>query len=80
VSERGSASVMPDSVQVDFHVYPDGHVESARVIGSPSNQTLASCSLQAVTDAQIPPMPPELVSMVPSTGVDFTFTFTFLIP
>ncbi len=79
VNERGGASLMPDSVQVNFHVLPDGRVENARVVGAASNQTLASCSLRAVCDAQIPPMPEELVSAVPSNGVDFTFTFTFLI-
>ncbi len=79
VSERGGASIMPDSVQVNFHVLPDGRVENAHVLGAAANQTLASCSLRAVCDAQIPPMPEELVSTVPGNGVDFTFTFTFFI-
>jgi outer membrane biosynthesis protein TonB len=76
INAQGGASVMPDSVQVNFRVLPDGRVTNVHVIGSPSNQTLASCSLRAVSDAQIPPMPEELISTMPPDGTEVTFTFT----
>jgi outer membrane biosynthesis protein TonB len=79
INERGGGSVMPDSVQVTFRVMPDGRVENAHVIGSPANQTLASCSLRAVCDAQIPPMPEELIPMVPPEGQTITYTFTLFL-
>jgi outer membrane biosynthesis protein TonB len=77
VNQRSGNMLTPDTVQVKFHVRPDGKVEDPRILGVPANETLASCSLQSVIDAKIPPMPQELVSMVPETGMEFTFSFTF---
>ncbi|MBV9673401.1 MAG: energy transducer TonB [Verrucomicrobia bacterium] len=65
------------TVQVRFNVQRNGRVEEARIIGNSSNQTLASCSLQSVLDATIPPMPEEMAPLVPPDGVEFTFSFTF---
>ncbi len=65
------------TVQVRFNVQRDGRVEEARIVGNSSNQTLASCSLQSVIDATIPPMPEEMAPLVPPSGVEFTFSFTF---
>lgn len=77
VSQRSGNMITPDTVQVKFYVRPDGKVEEPRILGAPANQTLASCSLQSVIDAKIPPMPEELVSLVPQDGMEFTFSFTF---
>jgi outer membrane biosynthesis protein TonB len=77
VAQRSGNMLTPDTVQVKFYVRPDGKVEQPRILGAPANETLASCSLQSVIDAKIPPMPQELVSLVPQSGMEFTFSFTF---
>lgn len=65
------------TVQIRFNVFPDGRVKGAKVISNSSTESLASFSLQAVMDAQIPPMPEELVSLVPDSGLQFDFSFSY---
>jgi TonB family protein len=65
------------TVRVEFVVSPTGQVVSARIVSNSSNATLATCSLQSVRDAKIPPMPQELVPLVPNRGLEFTFNFNF---
>jgi TonB family protein len=66
------------TVRIDFKITPSGRVKDARIISNSSNQTFGSVSLQSILDASIPPMPPDLASLVPETGLEFTFSFTQL--
>jgi TonB family protein len=66
------------TVRVEFRILPSGRVKDARIISNSSNQTFGSVSLQSILDASIPPMPPELASLVPDSGLEFTFSFTQL--
>jgi TonB family protein len=66
------------TVRIEFVVSPSGEVVSARVISNSSNETLATCSLQSIRQAKIPPMPQELVPLVPERGLEFTFSFNYL--
>ena len=66
------------TVRVEFKILPSGRVKDARIISNSSNQTFGSVSLRSILDASIPPMPPELASLVPESGLEFTFSFTQL--
>jgi TonB family protein len=66
------------TVRVEFVVSPSGEVVSARVVSNSSNETLATCSLQSIRQAKIPPMPQELVPLVPERGLEFTFSFNYM--
>jgi outer membrane biosynthesis protein TonB len=59
-------------------VSPSGEVVSARVFSNSSNETLATSSLQSVRQAKIPPMPQELIPLVPERGLEFTFSFNYM--
>jgi hypothetical protein len=66
------------TVRIDFRIMPSGRVKDARIISNSSNQTFGSVSLQSILDASIPAMPPDLASLVPENGLEFTFSFTQL--
>jgi len=66
------------TVRIEFVVSPSGEVVSARVVSNSSNETLATCSLQSIRQAKIPPMPQELVPLVPERGLEFTFSFNYM--
>jgi TonB family protein len=65
------------TVRIDFVVSPSGEVVDARVVSNSSNETLATCSLQSIRQAKIPPIPQELAALVPERGLQFTFSFNY---
>jgi outer membrane biosynthesis protein TonB len=65
------------TVTIRFSVFPDGHVEKPRVTTNNSSESLASYSLQAIMDAEIPKMPPEMVSTVPDSGLPIDLSFSY---
>jgi len=66
------------TVRIEFVISPSGEVASARVVSNSSNETLATCSLQSIRQAKIPPMPQELIPLVPERGLEFTFSFNYM--
>jgi TonB family protein len=64
------------TAQIRFYIRADGKVEDVKVISNTSNETLASESIRAILNADIPPMPEELA---PVTGERMEFTETFSI-
>jgi TonB family protein len=66
------------TVRIEFTVNTNGEVISARVVSNSSNETLATCSLESVRQAKIPPMPQELIPLVPERGLEFTFSFNYM--
>jgi TonB family protein len=76
--ERHADLISIGTVRVEFTVGPSGQVLSARIVSNSSNETLATCSLQSVRDAKIPPMPQELIPLVPDRGLEFTFSFNYM--
>jgi outer membrane biosynthesis protein TonB len=66
------------TVRIEFVVNARGEVVNARVVSNSSNETLATCSLQSIREAKIPPMPEELIPLVPERGLEFTFSFNYM--
>ena len=77
LEQRRADLVSTGTVRVHFWINREGRVEGLRVISNSSNETLASISVQAIVEARIPPMPPDVAAVLPTTGLeapDYTFT------
>jgi len=66
------------TVEVRFQVLPDGSVKAPRVLTNSSNESFASVSLAAVIQAEIPPIPPELVALLENGRLEIDYSFTIL--
>jgi len=52
-------------------------VEDVNVLRNSSNEILASTSLQSIIEANIPPMPEELLAALSGDRAEFTMSFNF---
>src|SRR5205809_2846102 len=59
-----------------FVVDRDGHVKNLKIIENTGNETLANVCIQAVQDAQLPPMPDDLATTLPADGFPMDIPFT----
>jgi outer membrane biosynthesis protein TonB len=58
--------VSPGSLQVEFFVNAKGQIENLRIVNDRESTTLLSeFTLRAIRDAEIPPMPREVMDMLP---------------
>jgi TonB family protein len=63
---------------VSFVVRENGKVENIRVVRNSSNESFAACSVQAIMEAEIPPIPKELVPMLANGRIEIDYSFTIL--
>ena len=66
------------TLEVRFVVSASGKVEQLRVISNSSNESFAACSVQAIMEAEIPPIPKELVPMLANGRIEIDYSFTIL--
>lgn len=66
------------TLEVSFVVKADGKVEKVRVVSNTSNESFASCSVRAIMEAEIPPIPKELAPMLEGNRIEIDYTFTIL--
>ena len=66
------------TVEIRFQVLPNGKVKAPRVLSNSSNESFASVSLAAVIQAEIPPIPPELVGLLENGRLEIDYSFTIL--
>ena len=52
------------TVEVRFVVRENGKVERVQVLRNSSNESFAACTVRAIMEAEIPPIPKELVPML----------------
>ncbi|MBV9658578.1 MAG: hypothetical protein JO295_10750 [Verrucomicrobia bacterium] len=74
------ADVIPIGlVRFKFTVNAEGKIKNIRVLEGDSTGTLATVTMNALLDATIPPMPPDLVATLPDHQLDYdSFTFAHL--
>jgi len=60
-------------LKLGCRVDPEGDVHDLRVIENDANSVLAEFSLQAILDAELPPMPPEVVAELGIGGLDLKY-------
>lgn len=66
------------TLEVRFVVRPDGKVERIKVVSNSSNESFAACSVQAIMEAEIPPIPKEIVPMLENGRIEIEYSFTII--
>jgi TonB family protein len=66
------------TVEVRFLVRENGKVERVQVLRNSSNESFAACTVRAIMEADIPPIPKELVPMLEGSRIEIEFSFTIL--
>ena len=64
------------TVDVSFKVTPAGKVSGLHVVRSNGNASLESCSVQSITDAKLPPIPPDIAATLPNGCMEIDYSFT----
>lgn len=64
------------NVHIKFQVDPLGRVQNLSVLSNSANETFANYCLQSITQAKIPPIPPDLVPKLESGRLEIEYTFT----
>lgn len=59
-----------------FSVDRSGRVKNLRIINNSSNEAFANVCLQSVMEIQLPPIPDDVASALPSEGLEEEMTFT----
>ncbi len=66
------------TVELRFTVRADGRVEGVRVLSNSSNESLAGCSVRSIVEAEIPPIPPELVEVLEGGKLEVDYSFSIV--
>ncbi len=66
------------TVQLRFVVDSSGKVERVQVLKNTSNESLASCSVRSIIEAEIPPIPRELAGTLPAGKLEVDYSFTIV--
>jgi TonB family protein len=66
------------TVEVRFIVRQNGNVERVQVLRNSSNESFAACTVRAIMEADIPPIPKELVPMLEGSRIEIEYSFTIL--
>jgi outer membrane biosynthesis protein TonB len=66
------------TVEIRFVVRDTGKVEKVEVLRNSSNESFAACSVRAIMEAEIPPIPKDLVPMLESGRIEIDYSFTIL--
>ena len=79
LADQHMDAVAPGSVKMHFTISRSGKVESVRVLSGRPNSVLADITVEALTEAPIPPIPPEVADLLPDGELEYDgFTFEFL--
>ena len=66
------------TVDLRFIVTASGKAQKVQVVRNSSNESFAACSVRAVVEAEIPPIPAELVPMLENGRIEIDYSFTIL--
>ncbi|CAN5315293.1 hypothetical protein BH20VER2_BH20VER2_00560 [soil metagenome] len=76
IKSRGDIASV-GTAKVEAELDPSGNVVNLRVTSNSSNEAFANICLQSFQEAQIPPIPPDLVATLPGGKLPLDFSFTF---
>lgn len=66
------------TVSIRFVVLPNGKVRDVRVTSNSSNESFASVSINAIIEAEIPPIPDEVAKLLENGRIEIDYSFTIL--
>ncbi len=75
VNDRMSDLVRTESVQIHFFVTRNGQSVSIRASGAKKDTILASISIQAINESELPPIPADVASKLPEGQLEVDYTF-----
>jgi len=75
---RQMGLITPGTVELRFVVNADGKAQKIQVLRNSSNESFAACSVGAVIEAEIPPIPKELIPMLENGRIEIEYSFTIL--
>jgi len=64
------------TAQLEAEVDAQGKVQKLRVVSNDANEAFANVCLQSFQEAQIPPIPPDLIPTLPDGKLQVSFSFT----
>ncbi len=64
------------TVELRFVVRTDGSVERVQVLRNSSNESLASCSVRSIMEAEIPPIPKDIANALEGGKLEVDYSFT----
>ena len=62
-------------VKIRFYITPQGRVQNPQILSGNDTGVLADVSLQAVLEARLPPMPPDVANFLSSGRLEVTYRF-----
>ncbi|MBA2744433.1 MAG: hypothetical protein H0U43_09050 [Chthoniobacterales bacterium] len=65
------------TAHITAEVDEQGHIQNLRVASNSANEAFANICLQSFQEAQIPPIPPELIPTLPGGRMPVDFSFTY---
>ncbi|GAB4170824.1 MAG: hypothetical protein Fur0032_09880 [Terrimicrobiaceae bacterium] len=68
----------PGTVEIRFTVLPDGKVKIVDVLRNSSNTSFEATSVRAIMEAEIPPIPPDLLPVLEGGRIEVDFSFSIL--
>lgn len=68
----------PGTLELRFIVLKSGKVQRVEVLRNSSNESFASTSVRAVMEAEIPPIPDDILPMLKDGRIEVDYTFTIL--
>ena len=70
--------LVPGTVEIRFTVLADGKVKILEILRNTSNTSFEATSVRAILDAQIPPIPPDLLPVLQDGRIEVDFSFSIL--
>lgn len=64
------------TARVTFSVDREGHVANLRLVSNSSNESFANVCLESIQQAKAPPIPEDVVDILPPEGLTFEIGFT----
>ena len=70
------SALVPGTVKLSFTIEPDGCVTHVRVLSNTANESVATVCIDALMEAKIPPIPPNLLSVLEEDPLESDYTFS----
>ncbi len=64
------------TARVTFSIDRDGHVANLKMLSNSSNEAFANVCLESIQQAKAPPIPEDVVDVLPPEGLEFEIGFT----
>lgn len=64
------------SVRIKFYIDEQGHAEDIKILSNSANGAFGDFSVQSISEAELPPLPPDLAPKLENGRLEVDYTFT----